>query len=296
MRKREGYLIFAIILLLSMTVISAGIFDFFKTGKASSAPQNVSVSVVGANAVIITVPPASGTPNEFGSRTIIFDVNVTDPDGVSDINTTSVRYEITKVAQTTKTGNCPYQNIVNSTTSNFTCTTVLWYYEADGAWNIRVEGKDIGNTTLMNGTNTLTYGSLNAFLMSPSSISWPGVTTGGANQQANNDPTIINNTGNYVSTISIIGINLIGEAIQSEMIPANNFTAGPSTGGAECSATPLVNGSSVVIAGSSSNPGNISAGGGAGQANIYYCIPSVPLVSSQIYSTNQGGSWTVSYT
>ena len=294
MRNRGVYIVFAVILLLSMTVISAGFWDIF-TGKASSADQNVSVSVVGANAVIITVPPTSGTPNEGGSRTIIFNVNVTDPDGSSDINTTSVRYEITKAAQTTKTGSCPFQNNISSTTSNFTCTTVFWYYEASDAWNIRVEAKDVGNGTLMNGTNNLTYGSLNAFLMSPSSITWPGVATGGTNQQANNDPTLINNTGNYVSNISITGIDLKGEIIQSEMIPANNFRAG-SVFNLECTATPLVNGSSVVIAGSSSNPGNISAGGGAGQANIYYCIPSVPLVSSQIYSTNQGGSWTVSYT
>jgi hypothetical protein len=37
-------------------------------------------------------------------------------------------------------------------------------------------------------------------------------------------------------------------------------------------------------------------GGGAGQVNLYYCIPKVPpYLQTQVFSTKNGGSWTIKY-
>ena len=100
------------------------------------------------------------------------------------------------------------------------------------------------------------------------------------------------------STINITGLNLIGETTPSEKIYAENFTAGISS---PCDTTGinmtyLINNTAVTINNSVANRGNLSAGGGAGQENIYYCIPEVPSpLTSQTYSTNALGGWSIAY-
>jgi len=292
--KKGLYIFLSLVLIVLMiSFASAGFWDMF-TGKASSAPQNVSVTVFGINPVSISVPAIlNGMPNELGVRAITFDVNVTDPDGVNDINNSEVKAEFTKVGQTTRIGNCPKQNNINSTTANFTCTVNMLYFDGDGSWNIRVEARDIGNQTPQNGTSTFDYGLVRGLSISLSLLLWPGLVTGATNQNASNDPTIVNNTANYNGPISITAYDLLGEATPAENITANSFTVGALN--LECSGAALSH-NSPVSTGISSNPGNLSAGGGAGQAFIYYCIPIVPIVSSQTYSTSQGGnSWLVGY-
>lgn len=295
--KRGMYLILSLVcIVLIISFVSASfISDFFNpSGRASSQSQNVSINVLGVKPVSVGVPTGlNGMPNELGVRAISFNVNVTDPDGYNDINNTEVKAEFTKIGQTTRTGNCPKQNTINSTTSNFTCTVNMWYFDGTGIWNVRVEARDIGNKTLQNGTSTFNYGEVRGLSISLSLLLWPGLVTGATNQNASNDPTIVNNTANYNGPISITAFDLLGEANPSENITASSFKVG--TSGLECSGSSL-NNNFAVSTSINSNPGNLSAGGGAGQAFIYYCIPTVPTVSSQTYSTTPGGnSWLVGY-
>lgn len=291
---KKVILTLAVIALL-VPLMSAGFWDVFSgTGKASDQPQNVSVTVVGANPVVVDVPPVSAFPNELSSRTIVFDVNVSDADGVNDILTSSVSAEFTKAGQATRAGSCIFQNNINSNAANFTCSINLWYFDGPGSWNIRVEANDVGNGTPQNGTASFTYGELKAMVISPGLLQWPSLTTGAATQNASNDPTVVNNTGNYNGAISITAYDLIGESNPAENITASSFTVGAA--GLECSGTALGHNASIV-SGVNSNPGDLSLGGGSGQAFLYYCIPLVPSVSSQTYSTLPGGSnsWRVTY-
>ncbi len=164
------------------------------------------------------------------------------------------------------------------------------------AWNVSVWGKDIGNgTTVYNSSTYFTYNLLKAMIVAPTSLTWAALNTATTNQKSNNDPTIINNTGNYNSTLQLTAINLLGQTSPSNMIPANNFTTSNNDGTGALLEQSGKNGTATTITGTVANRGNLSVGSGAGQENLYYCIPLVPNVPSQTYSTQLGGSWTILY-
>jgi hypothetical protein len=289
-------IISAVLLLLTLSFASAGILESienFITGKVSSQSQNVSITVAGANPVVVEVPTLSINPIEENPVTVLFTANVSDADGVNDIDDSSVIVAIN--GPITRTGSCAWISDISSTKAQYNCSVVMWYFDPAGIfWTLNVSATDFGDGTLVSGTAVFTYGEVKGMLISPSALTWPTVTTGAANQQASNDPTIINNTGNYNGAVSITALDLQGETISTESIPASSFTTGAASG-SECTATALVNSVSTSISGSNSNPGNLSLGGGVGQEQLYYCIPLVPSVSSQVYSTAAGGSWIVSY-
>lgn len=293
-RGKLGFLL--IILVLVVSLVSAGVFDSLKnifTGKASSGEQNVSVSVVGIHPVSIGIYPISDvSPNEEGVRTLTFYAWVNDSDGVSDIDDASVSSEVSRGA-TSKISACNWNNDIDTKSANYSCSVNMWYWEEAGLWDVRVQAKDIGNGTMMNGSSNFTYVLSQAMKISPLILNWAPLVQSAVDQKANG-PTIINNTGNYNGPVSVKAFDLKGEIINTESITSSAFTVGPVLG-SECTATPLVNGSAESIAESNSNPGNLSFGGGAGQEQIYYCIPLVPSISSQIYSTLKGGSWVIGY-
>jgi len=295
-----GCLVLASMLILPFA--SAGIVEFLQktiTGRATSQLTNVSLNVVGTNpAQIIYVSPISAVnPTELSYTNVSFEVRVYDPDGAGDINTSSVYANFSKSGETTRVSQmCVKDSDLDAYTSNFSCLIQMWYWDGNGVWNVNVQASDIGNKSIVTNTTTsFTYNLLKAMVISPNALTWPSLYTGSTNEKSNNDPTVINNTGNYNGTINLIAINLLGETNPSSMIPANNFTTSNNDGTVCSSGTVLVNGTSTAISGTSANRGNLSAGGGAGQENLYYCIPLVPNVPSQTYSTQLGGSWTVLY-
>jgi len=304
MIKKEAVIIISLLLIIPL--VSAGFFDFIKnpiTGKATSQPTNISVGVVGTNPVQITQvgPIAAVNPTELSTTTIAFEIHMYDPDGVADINDTSVNATFTKSGETSKTtgnsGTCTFVADLDSYTANYSCSIDMWYFDGSGSWTISAQGKDVGNSTwIVNNSATFTYNELKAMVISPGALTFPSVSPGGINQTSNNDPTLINNTGNYNGTIDVTAIDLYGESDSSYWIYAENFTSGLTEGTAIClSGTSLVNATATEITSSISNRGNLSSGSGAGQEEIYYCIPKVPEIVSQTYSTEGGGSWTIAY-
>ncbi len=305
MKKREiNLLILLLIIVLSYSFVSA--MDFSDlwgkiTGKVTSQETNISITVAGANqAQITTVSSIPNTdPTESSSKAITFYAIMYDADGVGDLNDSSVNATFSKAGETTRyNSSCVLVGDLDATSANYSCLITMWYWDGSGAWTINVSGTDLGNQTrVYNDSTTFTYNELKAMAISPTSLTWPGVSIGATNQVSDNDPTTVNNTGNYDGTIDLTGINLLGETTASEYIPVVNFSVDIDTGGAaECDGTNLVNNTATEITSSDSNPGNLSAGGGAGQEELYYCIVEVPSdISSQTYSTSEGGSWTIAY-
>jgi len=316
MEEKDGELkviLFIVMLfILTMPSISADFFpDFWNkiTGQASSQSTNVSITVAGTSpATIPTVSAISATdPSESSLRNITFYVTMSDTDGVNDLNDSSVNASFSRVGETNRTNSsCVLVSDIDSTSANYSCTISMWYWDGNGNWNVIVTGTDLGNLSLATNTSTaFTYNLLKAMVISPNELTWPSISPAATNQTSNNDPSLINNTGNYNSTIQVTAINLLGQSDTSKIIYAANFTTALTTGGAACSGTAcsecnatgttaLVNATATTITGSNANRGNISAGSGAGQEQFYYCIPNVPSsLSSQTYSTLTAGSWTV---
>ncbi len=302
--KREKFVILSLIFIILISAsVSAGWFDWIKTmtGRAASKSTNVSVPISGTDPISIELVSVSASinPSEGNPKDVTIYIKASDTNGVADINDTSFSANFTKSGQPTReNSSCVWIEDLDANSANYSCTITMWYWDESGTWNIGVKGRDYGSGSWShNTTQTFTYNELKALVISPDEIAWSSISPGATDQDANNDPTTVNNTGNYNQTtnaINVTAINLIGESVSTVWIDAANFTVHTSSG-SECGGIPLQNATQVTITMSDSNPGNLSAGGGVGQETIYYCIPNVPNIQSQTYSTTAGGSWTISF-
>lgn len=321
MEKRWIILAFAVIVVLGGVLFdgnlaSAGLLDWFGkiTGKATQQSTNVSITISGTTAVTIevfnsTLTGASVIPNSDTTKAITFTIRVNDADGYLDINTTSVSANFTKTGEGVRANNSCVDLSQNTTTAkNFSCTINMWYFDEYAAWTITAAGKDIGNGTLIqNSTMTFGYGSLQNAEISSNEITFASSAQGSTNVTSNNDPTLINNTGNYNFTgINVTAYDLYGTTTTTEFINVRNITVGNNTGSnAECDTSPTIGANATVLTnGTQTNAkysiltrGNHTANNGqTGQEQIYYCFRTVPTgIISQTYSSGYIGGWIVNF-
>jgi hypothetical protein len=134
---------FILLVLLIIPSTSAGFPDWIKTitGKIGSQPTNVSITVAGSNlAQIIYVESITSiNPIESSSKTITFNVTMYDPDGVADLNDTSVNASFSMTGETTRYDSlCSWEQDVDSNSANYTCSIDMMYWDGNGDWNIDV--------------------------------------------------------------------------------------------------------------------------------------------------------------
>ena len=328
--KKEIYLFvfFMVLVLLVGSFVSAGFFgDLFGkiTGLAPSQDTNVTVTISGDAPVVIVVDNSTITggivnsPTENNFTDIEFFVNVSDPDGVADINDSSVNatfmfYDSASFTEATRsntslspTSACVLVADVGVKDANFSCTIRMYYFDGDGIWNITVRANDLGGgAAQVDESKNFTFIQLKSIEISPTGITFSSVSPGATNEVSNNDPTIINNSGNFnvsLGGIDITANNLIGLSDPSGEIPAANFSIDIDTGGgAECSggtnpvnatSTPLT---TVFLARGNNSLNNLDST--SGQEQIYYCVVEVPTdIPSQTYSSaasdNGYGAWEI---
>ncbi|MBU2612127.1 MAG: hypothetical protein KKB62_00210 [Nanoarchaeota archaeon] len=298
--RRGKFLIvlFVAVALLVVPVTSANPFsDFWGriTGEASSGSTSLNITIGNSAPTIPYVQVITAkNPTEDSTTTITFNFTVTDSDGSSNINTSSGKAYFQKSVETTRSNlSCAnYPAVGNSI--NFSCTIDMWYYDGNGAWTINVTASDINGADAENSSTTFTYNILTAMKMSPTSLSWTSVNLQDNDTGSNNDPVVINNTGNAESLgVNTTAYNLQGETTTTEYIYANNFTIGISSEG--CSGTAMSNATAIAISSATLPNGNHSVNDGStGQEQIYFCIKGVPpTISSQSYSSAAYGSWSV---
>jgi hypothetical protein len=174
----------------------------------------------------------------------------------------------------------------------------MWYFDqADTSWIINVTIKDINNALYVNASKTFEYTPLLGMKMSPTFLNWSEVGLATEDIGPNNDPIVINNTGNDDSvSINLTAFNLQGEITKSHYIYANNFTVKNASDGCT-DGTTLSNATSINITSAVLFRGNHSLNHNnatSGQEQTYYCLKGVPQdISSQSYSTAAYGSWTI---
>ncbi len=225
-------------------------------------------------------------PTEASYTDVEFNVYMYDAGGVSDLNDSSVNASFSKAGEITRfNSSCVHVNDIDANTANYSCSIKMWYFDAPGIWNVSVYGKDNQGEIAVKDSTNFTYNQLKAIVISSSNLNFGNIATGAINQTASNN-LVINNTGNYNGSIEVTAYDLYGDTDDSKKIPAENFTIGLSSGLSSCGGTQLINNTDVNIVGSVLASGNLSSGGGAGQEELYCCIPKVPIIPSQIYSTS----------
>jgi len=167
----------------------------------------------------------------------------------------------------------------------------MYYFDDAGNWTINASIKDINGALGTNTSTNFTYTVGTAMVMTPSALTWPEVGLTDTDTGSNNDPILVNNTGNDESlTINVTALNLEGEVTNDEYIYANNFSIGVSSEG--CSGTLMDNDTSTEVGSATLDNGNNSAG--SGQEQLYVCLKGVPQdITSQSYSSSTYGAWTV---
>ncbi len=262
---------------------------------------NVATNTAPTIGNLSVIPDQSITEN---SRTNVeFTFVVTDVDGNSNLNDTSLRATFNKTGETTRFNNtCRRLTNLSTAQANFSCTVDLWYYDNSGVWDVNVTIKDLNNAWGENTTTNLTLGSSTSIVMSPTALTWPSFGINDVNQTSNNDPIVINNTGNKNITlngVTVNGTDLVGETTNTQSILVINFSVSDRNGSTspnffECNRTILVNDTIVNITGTNITRGNTSVDDNTGQQKLYFCITSVlPTLSAQPYSTAQLRAWTI---
>jgi len=322
MKKKVGkaaYAVLALIVLISTTyLVSAGIGNWWKgiTGRATSGEANATITLSGTNQVSVriwnyTLTGSSVSPSEDDFKVLVVNITVEDQDGAADINDSSVALNVSRGSELLKVNNsCVFTGLQTATARNYTCSWNMWYFEESGVWTITARANDYGTQVYVQNTSTFYYASLTAMKMAPTSLTWPGVSPGQTNRTSNNDPLVLNNTGNYPSTnVTVIGINLVGVTVPSYSIDVRNFTVDTETGGGSCSGSACVecavspatsgaimqNNTEIQIMAATLPRGNHSVNDGStGQEQLYFCMYSVPSnLISQTYTTPDEWTFTI---
>lgn len=231
------------------------------------------------------------TPTEGGLKAVTFSFNVTDADGISDINFTSTKANFSYTSETPRT-NSSCINTINYTsvnTAQFSCTVSMFYYDAPVDWRINVSISDLDGNFAYNDSKNMTYNTLYAFTMSPTNLSWPTIYASSTNVGSSNDPLTLNNTGNANGlAINITAYNLRGTTSPTQFIYADNFTVGASNSCPE--GTEPTNATEVIISGATLNRG----GDSSGTEDIYFCIDGIPTTNlAQEYTSSAYGEWII---
>jgi hypothetical protein len=285
--------------------VSAGIGDWWKgiTGRATTGEANATITLSGTNVVSVRIWNGTLTGISPIEDTIVrlqVNITVTDPDGAADINDSSVDLNVSRANEITKTNfTCQYNGESTATSRNYSCHWDMWFFDESGFWDMTAIANDYGTGTYIQNITTFFYGSTQAIKLGPNSLTWAGVSPGLKNQTSNNDPMVLNNTGNYmVANLTITGINLVGTN-PTYWIDARNFTVDIATSGAcsgsncvECTVSltggvTMANNSETQIYNANVTRGNYTVNDGStGQEQLYFCMPEVPSnIISQTYTT-----------
>ena len=319
MKKSGLVLIFVMLVLLLIPVINAGLLDWFKgiiTGRATTGTSAANITVGNTAPTVLQITGiANQDPTEAGVRNVTFEANISDVDGTGNIN--GVRGSFTRGSERVVNLSCILVANVNATLARYQCTVGLNYFNANGAFNINVTAYDAAVASGVNTTdNYFTFNSLKAFVIgtntSTAGLAWPTVTLISTNQTSNNDPLVLNNTGNAnmsVGGINLTSINLFGEVTGTQYLTVSNMSVHTSTGGScsgagcdECGGNvSLVNATSVVVTLANMTKGNNTVNAGdttSGQEQLYFCLRGIgsTATAQQSYSTNAAGAWTVTIT
>ncbi len=296
--RKSGLFLMGILVLSSFA--SAGLFDWWGniTGKATSDTAALNITV-GNNAPIISNVQfiSAQTPSESGVRTVVFNFNVTDADGVENINDSSAAAQFDKTGEISRINNsCVWVKDYSPNTAEYRCSIGMWYYDGSGDWSVNVSAVDINGAGARDVSNLFTYNMLTSMVMSPTALGWPALGVANTNIGSNNDPIIVNNTGNDIGlTINVTARNLQGETVDSEYIYAENFSVDILSEG--CSGTHMKNAVSVKVESAVLEKGDNSLNNknaSSGQEELFFCLRELPqTISAQSYSSSGTAPWMI---
>ncbi len=243
------------------------------------------------------------------ATSFILNFTVYDPNG--DWNDSTAKINVSLANEITRENSSCSRYQSSGSYANYTCNITMWWYDGAGNWNITASISDNASLYGKNDSITMYVAATTGFEISPGNLTWTSLGAGATNQTANNDPLVLNNTGNQPvgditgnSNISINATNLLGEIDNSYRLFASNFSVSTITGGVcsgaaclECGGGSAANLSKGVYANVTSAllpKGNYTQEDGTGQEQLYFCLRIAGKeIMQQPYSTKGEGLWTI---
>ena len=302
--KKEVRLSFILlgILILVFILGSTGVIDKIAriTGFATSESVTINITISGANNPLIEVvdnqsmTDVTAGPNEGPSTTTIsINFTASDADGFTNLDVNKAQINFSLTGEVTRV-NSSCANTVNFSTdfANFTCSVTIYWFDGTGTWTIDASIEDTDSNFVSNSTTNFFLGTTDGFVMSPTALTFTGVTAGVTNILSNENITL-NNTGNVNKYIEINSTNLRGEINPNLALWANNFTI--NTASQACEAQALVDHTFVNITAAILNKGNFTIQNlTAGQEEFVTCLEQVGSeLTAQSYSTANETAWTI---
>ena len=177
----------------------------------NTAPKITSVHAVD------NVGLTSGT-----TKTIYVFFNVSDAEGYADVNVSSAIVNLNKTGETTRTStSC---TSLNETGNDIiiNCSIDMYFYDAQGSWDINATINDNTEENAENITRALTVSALDSISLNDSSLSFGNPASGEADVKG--DVELIINFGNSDYTVmQVKGQNLTG-AVNGYNISATTFS------------------------------------------------------------------------
>ncbi len=248
MINKKGVLII-VILMISILGVNAGFFDKI-TGKALEEDVDVSITIGNDPPVIVEVnPPTVLDLSEDGFTNIGFNFIVYDPNGVNDLDDSSVvgNYYCSDNTpnnyDTRRVGICRVESgdeeldgtswdYAGEFVRRYSCDVDMYYYDdafPKDSWVIEIEIKDSGNNLVTNNEIKFAPNEMNGLKVDSSLVSWTPLSPGSIGVAAES-PIKIYNTGNAyfdgssdAYRLKITGSNLYGVTDNTQYIPAINF-------------------------------------------------------------------------
>ncbi len=162
----------------------------------------------------IALGQASYTPTENSTTTVRIDFNVTDLDGISNLNNSACNCKFDNnpawqaLYENAADNNCDNQTI-DADTIQYTCLVDMQYWYENNTYSVNITVKD-NETQVNNATETFTYITLIASVLDTTTINFGTLTSPdyGINKTDTNSPMTITNTGNKQLTLKVTGAPL----------------------------------------------------------------------------------------
>jgi hypothetical protein len=241
------------------------------------------VSVLAAAPTIDSVVfDSSYTPTEAGTTYTSIKFNVSDTDGVANLNDSQCRCDVddqaTYAASYASNTSCTFANMT-ATQREYTCSIGMIYWYANGSWSVNVTAGD--DTTLVsNSTGTFAYNQLVASSLDGTAVAFGTIASAqyGTTVTDSNAATTITNTGNKVLSLAATGATA---AAGSNSVSAGNFSVDTDSNSAGAMA--LTTGSQA-ISGASVPIEDITPGGNTEDIWFFFAVPN-PLLPGSYAST-----------
>jgi len=259
---------------------------------ANELPHTASLTVGNADPVVEDIDDlGTVNPSEGDITTVTFNVLVSDTDGNGNLPAT-IDANFSRNAEATRSdAACGSKTTVTATSSNYTCSINLLYFDDDGEWNVTASVTDLSGSGAVR-TETFTYGLLNAFqFVGAAAVNFGSILAGSTDNEATDDPLTLNNTGNSDNTVSEKAFDLHGLSTPSEYFGAGNLSVAIVSPACNNGDT-MVNATTVALTSSTLPRGEVSLEG------IYFCLettPDITQISQQTYDSSVN-SWLTSTT